>query len=175
MRKEVKFLILIIATILILITLFLINKNKEQSQDKTQEITIINNISEFNIKNRVSIIKDGVIYIGNNKKELENGFYDIKIVSSDNLVDIHLNKLWYTKYGQDYIEDNYLASICRELVNRLNMDLDKENFEYMIYKYIKENYVSVRNGEQIESLNMYKITISLQIKEGIPLLSLKGE
>ena len=108
------------------------------------------------------------------KKELENNFCDIKIQSTDNGVVIDLNKLWYETYGEDYIQDDYLAQICREITNRLNVKGDSEQIEYAMYKYIKDNYIKVREGESIEEILTDEINMKLVLEEQTVKLIIRG-
>lgn len=172
-KKIVIALVVIIA--IVLITVFILNViNKVDNEE--QQVSSVNSfqIADFNIENRVILKKDNSIYVGNNIKELENNFCDIKIQNTENGVIVELNKLWYETYGNDYIEDNYLARICRELTYRLNIKGDSEQIEYAMYKYIKDNYIKVREGESIEDILTDEINIKLVLEEQIVKLIIRG-
>ena len=135
-------------------------------------------VENFNINGRVSYIDNDHIFIGENLKELQNGFYDLKIVNQNEQVIIYLNKLWYEYYGEDFIQDNYLAEICRCIVNKLNknekQNQEKQDFEYMLFKYIKDNYVKVRNNKIMEKINIERFEFSLELEESIVKLTIKN-
>lgn len=146
---------------------FVINKTND---DKKQTLNSDSNnlqITQFNVDGRVTLKKDDAIYVGNNLKELENNFYDIKIVNTKDGIVIYLNKLWYETYGLDYIQNEYLARICRELSDRLNVENSSEQFEYLLYKYIKDNYVKVRQNEQVERITTDKLSLKLELEDSV--------
>ena len=159
----------------ILIAIFSTNKI-----DKTNGKAVIQNsgkvlrVNDFNIDGRVTFQLDNNIYIGNNLKELENGFYDIRLQNIDSGICVYLNKLWYENYGKDYIQDDYLAQICRELTSKVNIQNNKEEFEYMLYKYIKDNYTKVRNNENIEKVITEDISMEFELEDNIVKLIIRG-
>lgn len=167
--------VFVAVTALVLIIIF-IPKGRNKDNNNMQEASSLNSfqITDFNIQNRAVLKKDNAIYVGNNTKELENNFCDIKIQNTDNGVAIDLNKLWYETYGEDYIEDNYLAQICRELTYRLRVKGDSEQIEYVMYKYIKDNYIKVREGEVIEDILTDEINMKLVLEEQIVKLIIRG-
>ena len=177
MIKNIRKIVILLAVIavLILITVFIL-KVGSKGDNENQELSSSNlfQITDFNIQNRAVLKKDNAIYVGNNTKELENNFCDIKIQNTDNGVAIDLNKLWYETYGEDYIEDNYLAQICRELTYRLRVKGDSEQIEYVMYKYIKDNYIKVREGEVIEDILTDEINMKLVLEEQIVKLIIRG-
>ena len=179
-KKWVLTMVIIVVVILIIFSTILkiknINVNKIEIKDKINKIEL----KEFKIKDRLSITKNNAIYIGNNEKELENDFYDLKIIVVEGALKVYLNKLWHTQYGKDYIEDNYLVSICRELVKNLEFSkdeylIDDANFEYVLYKYIKDNYIAIRSGENVKGIVLENVSIELQNSENIPLLIIRGD
>jgi len=168
--------IVIIAIILVIalgIALIIIHKKDiEPENEKTKQNVL--EITEFNIENRVCLKQDEDIYVGNSLKELENGFCDIKIQNTTDGIIVHLNKLWYATYGDDYIQDEYLAKICREIIYRINIQNESEQFEYILYKYIKDNYMKVRKGERVEEILTDKINLKLELQEGIIKLNIRS-
>ncbi len=177
MIKNIRKIVILLAVIavLILIAVFISKVGSKEDNEK-QSLSSSNRfqITDFNIQNRTIIKKDNAIYLGNNTKELENNFCDIKIQNTDNGVVIDLNKLWYETYGDDYIQDDYLAQICREITNRLNIKGDSDQIEYAMYKYIKDNYIEVREGEVIEDILTDEINMKLVLEEQTVKLIIRG-
>jgi len=169
-----KVLIAIIAIVVICVLVGVITlKNKEQISSKS-ETTQVKQITDFNIEDRVILEQEGSILLGNSIKELENNFYDIKITNTNAGVEIYLNKLWYESYGEDFIQNEYLAKICRELSSKLNIKQETEQFEYVLYKYIKDNYVKVKQGESIEEIQTDKLSIKFELEDSTVKLIIRG-
>ena len=116
-------------------------------------------ISTFEIKDRVSITKNNEIYIGANKKELDNNFYDIKISTQSGKIKLTLNKLWRYKCNNEYIEDEYLIEIVDKVTEILDIHASKQDISYELYKYIKQNFLKVKNNEKVTMLELEKIKI----------------
>lgn len=156
--------------IVCVLSIFILRKSKTEETKAIEKIEITN----FSVKDRIVIHKNNSIYVGNNIKELENDFYDVKITNNQNDVEVYLNKLWYKTYGSDYIQDEYLAAICRQLAANINIASSKDNLEYFIYKYIKDNYTKVRNGDRIEVLDVENLELALEYYEGMAKLTIRG-
>ena len=167
--------IIVIAIVLICVTLVIaiMFKNKEEINNKSKSMQTIQ-ITDFNIDNSVTLKKENNLLLGNNTKELENNFYDIKITNTSEGVEVYLNKLWYENYGQDYIQDEYLAKICRELSSKLNVQETTEEFEYLLYKYVKDNYIKVRQGENIEEIQTDKLCLKCELEDSVAKLIIRG-
>lgn len=177
MIKNIKKISIVLAVIiaLVLTTVFILKmRNKENNKKKESSFLNVLQITDFTIENRTVLKKDNAIYVGNNTKELVNNFCDIKIQNIDNGVIIDLNKLWYETYGDDYIQDDYLAQICREITNRLNIKGDSNQIEYVMYKYIKDNYIKVREGENIEETLTDEMNMKLVLEEQVVKLIIRG-
>ncbi len=145
-------------------------RNKEN-----EKIVEIMDLSRFELNNRARLVKGKTIYIGENLKELENFFYDIKISALNNTLEVTLNKLWRTNCNQDYIEDEYLIEIVDNIVDVLEIDNVKEDIEYELYKYIKQNFIKVKNKENVYQLELENITVSAEHKDGECVLKIKKE
>ena len=174
-----KILIIAFAAILvfvgILISIFITKKtNKTNNKDIILDNRKVLSVNNFNIDGRTVFKLGNNIYIGNNLKELENGFYDIRLQNIDSGICVYLNKLWYENYGKDYIQDDYLARICRELCSKLNVQNNTEEFEYMLYKYVKDNYTKVRNNEEVEKVITEDISMEFELEDNIVKLIIRG-
>lgn len=161
-------LIVIISIILICISFLLcisIKRNNYKEMDKSKNIETTN-LNAFEIKDRLKLSKNNTIYIGENLKELENGFYDIKISTLDTGIKVTLNKLWRYKVNDEYIEDEYLIEIVDEIVELIKINNIKEDVGYELYKYIKQNFLKVKNKEKVSNLELEEFYISSESIEG---------
>ena len=167
-----------IVIVIVMISVCLKSKEINTSKIKMSNTNIIR-LNRFELKDRAKLTKGNVIYIGENNKELQNGFYDLKIVLNTNEIRVYLNKLWHKECNESYIEEQYLANICRELVNNLEFSKNKElenkdDLEYVLYKYIMDNYVLIRQGIKSSSIQTDNIIIELENVENIPVLIIRG-
>lgn len=174
MKKErgVIFIVLIILILNIIFAFCMLRKENEKTKN-TLDTSV--NLQNFYIENRTRLFLNDELLVGENKKELENGYYDFKVAKSKDGLIIYLNKLWYGEYEQDYIQDEYLAKICRGLVKCLNVEDENEEIEYQLYKHIKENYLDIRNGEKKEKIEVDNIIIDSKSIDNQCVLYIKVE
>lgn len=176
MKKRLTILTIGVLVLLIIVTILLLRIKSDKSISETRNI--ITDIEQINIQNRAKlIIQDGVL-IGESIKQLENGYYDFKLSNKNNILEISLNKLWYEEYGLDYIQDDYLAKICREIakcIKNVEYVEYKEEFEYQLYKYIKDNYLIVKQGGNVEKINLGQISIWALCVNGECVINVKVE
>lgn len=173
MKKPVIVIIAVISCLVCLATVLCLTSNNNNDVNDTLPENVVK-ITSFNIEGREILKVDDEIYVGNNLKELQNNFYDIKIQNTNDGANVYLNKLWYENYGDDYIQDEYLAEICRQLSGNLNIQSGAEQFEYVLYKYIKDNYVKVRQNETIEQIVTDKLTLNLKLEDYVVKLEIRG-
>lgn len=184
MKKEKIKTLYIIIFCITFITLFtfvlsnkfiLLNQNKKEivtkKQNEKQEFFqdyLKNN--QFKIKdliqNRSLKIDDqkNIIMIGRNKKELENEYFDIKISLENNLAKISINKLFKDVMldKERKVDENYLNEVINLINITFDLKLDSNNF-LVLKSYLKDNYINIRNLENVENLKekdtIKKITI----------------
>ena len=149
--------VVLIILILVIIFSFCVLKNDKTKENNFQNLNI--DIQNFQLENRAMLFNNNELLIGENQKELQNGYYDVKVLKVSNGLMVYLNKLWYEKHEEDNIHEEYLAKICRELVKCLNVQSENEEIEYQLYKYIKENYLDIRNGENKDKIKVDKVII----------------
>lgn len=167
--------VIAIATLIIVTAMLVVMAVNNLSSKETKEIEIQElTIESFIIEDRETLKVNNAILVGNNIKELENDFYDIKIINTQQGIEILLNKLWYENYDKDYIQENYLAKICRQLTFQMGIKSESEEFEYVLYKYIKENYVKVRQGTSVEGIVTEDFTILFELQDNIAKLIIRG-
>ena len=154
----------------LLLGTIIIKKDAKEIKKETNYFTF----NYLDIENRVSLFNEDILYIGENKKEIENGYYDIKLLNTKEGVLVYLNKLWYEKFSSTLIDEEYLAKICKLIVNNFSITDYKEELEYTLFNYIKENYLKVRNNEKAHSISVDYMLISLSLeKDGTPKLEIK--
>jgi len=121
--------------------------------------------SEF--ANRQGLLKNGEVFIGTTTRELENGYFDIKISLKQKYLELSVIKLWkdYTSeylYEEKYIEElsNCIMKICKDKYTE--DDIAKLN------KYIFISYVeSKKENIEVEDANISNIKIDSEIIDGI--------
>lgn len=165
-NKKKIIVIVIIIFVCLVVCLWMMLKKAQRNENKVEN-PINLHIAHFNIEGRATLMVGDSICLGNNIKELENGFYDIKILNNEYGVEVHLNKLWYDSYGKDFIQDEYLAKICREISNRLNAKNNKAQLEYVLYKYIKDNYINVKQNEHVQEIVTDELKLGLELEDSI--------
>ncbi len=167
-NNKYKWLIIVILMLLIYISFLLCIANKKRSskESKNEIYKETININTFEIKNRIKLIKNNKLYIGENLKELENDFYDIKISTLDSGLEVTLNKLWRYEVNKEYIEDDYLIEIVDQIVELLGIENVKEDVNYELYKYIKQNFLKVKNNEQVEPLELEEFNVCSKSIDG---------
>lgn len=124
-------------------------------------------------KNRYTAVIKGDVYVGNNKKEIENNYYDLKfsVSKSGNGINIYINKLFKNALNENIYDDNYLAElvICINKIYNLGLN-DNEIVEFK--KYIKDIYLAIRtsyveNVDKSTTILIKKFNITSIIKDNI--------
>lgn len=118
------------------------------------------------IKDRCNIYSDDCILVGENNKQLENGFYDIKfdlgnikLENNRNLV-IHINKLW-KNFNDKLYEESYID----EVVTVIEKIFGKEENTNKLKENIKEEYIKSKSLEENlekKSLKFNDIAVDLE-------------
>ena len=168
-----KILIIFIFSVLLIVSIYMCLKNFEKTKEANKEKFNID-ITAFKVKDRAKLIIGQTVLIGNNLNELQNNFYDVKLENTLEGINIYLNKLWYSEYDNTFIQDEYLANICREIVNLIE-EAEIEEFEYNLYKYIKENFLKIKKGEKIEGFKYNNLNVTSQCVQGECVLNIKRE
>jgi len=149
--REYILMALIIVVIVVLINIYIKNSNNIKEKIKgnnNQGLKTSHQIdmSSIKIENRETLQEGQIILIGNNTKELENGFFDIHINTSKlpNEIIIYINKLWYKGFEEDYIDDLYLMQIIEYIARISNINEIEQN-KNKVFKYIKEEYKKTKS------------------------------
>lgn len=160
MRKETfKYIFLIICCLFVMIFTFILkealyNINKEdKSFIKNKYIDIGVGIENMYSNRYVDISKEKQqVVVGNNKNEVDNGYFDIKILS-DGKINVYINKLFKDKFSNENLIDYiYLDELINSLNKIFNMNLDDEAINN-IKKLVGEKYIKLRETENVDNVN----------------------
>lgn len=160
MRKEIfKYIFLIICCLFVMIFTFILkealyNINKEdKSLKKNKYIDIGVGIENMYSNRYVDISKEKQqVVVGNNKNEVDNGYFDIKILS-DGKINVYINKLFKDKFSNENLIDYiYLDELINSLNKIFNMNLDDEAINN-IKKLVGDKYIKLRETENVDNVN----------------------
>lgn len=147
-----KFFVVGLIIVISIIIIFGLSKNKVENISKNEsEGNTQLNLNYIQFEDRVSIKEDDWLLIGNTEAELENDFYDFRLRKIDrDKIEIHINKLWYKEFNENYLEEEYLVDIVHKLMCLLlnTSDEETQKTEYHLYSYIKETYIHVKKSEK---------------------------
>lgn len=160
MRKEIfKYIFLIICCLFVMIFTFILkealyNINKEdKSLKKNKYIDIGVGIENMYSNRYVDISKEKQqVVVGNNKNEVDNGYFDIKILN-DGKINVYINKLFKDKFSNENLIDYiYLDELINSLNKIFNMNLDDEAINN-IKKLVGDKYIKLRETENVDNVN----------------------
>ena len=160
MRKGTfKYIFLIICCLFVMIFTFILkealyNINKEdKSFTKNKYIDIGVGIENMYSNRYVDISKEKQqVVVGNNKNEVDNGYFDIKILS-DGKINVYINKLFKDKFSNENLIDYiYLDELINSLNKIFNMNLDDEAINN-IKKLVGDKYIKLRETENVDNVN----------------------
>ena len=92
-----------------------------------------------------------MILIGKNKKEISNGYYDVKIEGENEYLNLYFNKLYKEEYvNKIYVDENYLYEIIEFINDKYNLKL-QERIRQELVILIKDKYTDYRiNNNEIK-------------------------
>lgn len=160
MRKETfKYIILVICCLFVMIFTFILKeglyniKKEDKSFIKNKYIDIGVGIENMYSNRYVDISKEKQqVVVGNNKNEVDNGYFDIKILS-DGKINVYINKLFKDKFSNENLIDYiYLDELINSLNKIFNMNLDDEAINN-IKKLVGEKYIKLRETENVDNVN----------------------
>lgn len=143
----------IILSLLLAFGIRRINKNENRFDEKLLELNIstvrINESLNNNINNRKIVNIEDKIYVGENEKQIENGYYDIYVyVRKNKHLVISLNKLW-KEFDEKLYQKEYITEIATSIESILEEDLNNNE----IFNYILLGYEIAKNSESKEEIN----------------------
>ncbi len=160
MRKETfKYIILVICCLFVMIFTFILKeglyniKKEDKSFIKNKYIDIGVGIENMYSNRYVDISKEKQqVVVGNNKNEVDNGYFDIKILS-DGKINVYINKLFKDKFSNENLIDYiYLDELINSLNKIFNMNLDDEAINN-IKKLVGDKYIKLRETENVDNVN----------------------
>lgn len=107
------------------------------------------------------------ILIGKNKKELENGYFDIKFCIEENDLNIFVNKLFkddFSIYYKNSLDNAYLSEFIDLIILLTNISLD-ENSKNAFKSAIVESYINIRSVENVDKIEDKNIDKCISFKE----------
>ncbi len=136
---------------------------------------IDNSISK-NITSRQILRKDNVVFVGNSKKEIENGYYDLKIMLEDRNVKLYINKLWKV-FNQSLYEKDYVREVINSVFDIFEINQKKQKeclIQYITNGYLVSKGVNKENSSN-EQIYIDKIRIKSEIVDSELILNICKE
>lgn len=174
------FIIIIFIVSINFILLFLQNKNnniKCNEDDFGKYIGFYKqNFDKFNlnIDNRFVIKDEYGLSIGKNKNELDNGYYDVKVIVKEKDFEIYINKLFKEFNSNQFYDEIYINEIVEAILKLFNLKIKKDE----IIRIIIDNYISIRNINRAnvksvdKTLEIDKIKINIIVYQNILVLKM---
>ena len=178
MRKNKYMFLFIVVLFVILVSLIYILKCNFQNINNIKEETKLNislarieHSIKSNISSREVFKRNNAILIGENIKQLENNYYDIKIcMNSQNItIDININKLW-KEFNSDLYQEEYLNQLDKCISDILEIKLDNSKLKKYIldgYKLAKNESKNNENSKYSVNIDKYKLSGAIKDKEFI--------
>lgn len=117
-------------------------------------------LRDYQFKGRTAIFSGNDMTIGEDKSQIENGYWDFKFAKlSDNEIRIYINKLWYGTYEDTILDKNYLNELI-EYIKFIaqSSDLEIEDIN-LLYSQIEADYLNIKCVEDnIEKILEYSVT-----------------
>jgi len=144
--------IIFLVFIFILINTFHVsNKNVEKTSFLIDQNININNY----ILNRFIKQKEEKIIIGKNNKEIENGYFDIKIEYLSDKILVYFNKMYKEeKVEKIYVDEKYLLEILTYINNKFSLNINDVDIKQLLI-LIKDEYLDYRLNQKNEFLQEY--------------------
>lgn len=106
------------------------------------------NLADYNFSDRVTMFSQDEFVVGENKAQLENGYWDFKFTKqSDGKIKLYINKLWYGEYNDTILDSDYLYNLVeyiRYVAKSNNLSVEDN---IVIYRSIETDYLSLKCSE----------------------------
>lgn len=165
-NKKIKFflLMLVILCIVFIIVDFLKSNNRNDLNNKLNiSLARMKTFLDENITNRKVIILENEILIGENEKQLENNYYDIKVSNqNDEKIIININKLW-KMFDEKLYEKQYVYEVSNSISHILQYNINCNE----IADYIITGYTEAKSNNKYKLENTYFLDINNYRLEGV--------
>lgn len=182
-NKKIKYLIVIFIALILIISISFKFKNSytdlEYPKEKFYTYIFFKNINDienyFPDRKLLIISESNTLLIGRNQKELENGYYDLKFDTYEDVVSITINNLQKEDIDFRSISDEYL----NELKTFLAMLLNNKNIDELI-NMVKKEYIELRNNDECvdnkhgyKQMNIEQYVIDFNIEDNMLKINIK--
>lgn len=162
-RKKVLVWLVAISSALILMLAVYINSNNmeervnvnksEFGNEPNISIERIYSILNENMKDRCVLKANTSVLIGENSKQLENGFYDIKFELKSKSLIVYVNKLWKV-FNEELYEEEYINEVMIALQKIIDVSDDLNELRTCL----KSEYIKTKKNEEIQNKNTFEIS-----------------
>lgn len=166
-KKQNKYILVIIVLIVVLYIISFIkivfNQNTNATSITNISIYRIEDSISKNITSRQILRKDNIVFVGYSKKEIENGYYDLKITLEDRGLKVYINKLW-KEFNESLYEEVYVDQITNSIFDIF--EYNEETQKELLANHIIQVYLNSKGVTQEiydKSLNIGKININTKI------------
>lgn len=160
---------IIICVVFILMAIILIIIKYKSNYNNKEKIN-----SELSIEcldERQCIYTQDTVAVGNNEKELDNGYYDVLFKKDVNTLTVNVNKLWRTTFNEKLYEDEYVMFVARNILKYINNEVASDVLE----KYIIEGYFKSKDGlEYVREIKLKSQTVLFTSKNHELLIEVKN-
>lgn len=139
LKRKYVYLYIVVIAIILIIFVYIVDFFKTKIHEEEFEISNyrIEEIIRQNIDRREILKLDKSILVGYSEKELENGYYDLKMYKEKQDLIICLNKAW-KEFNNELYEEEYIYQIINSILSIFELSSSKAKNK--IYDYIVEGY-----------------------------------
>lgn len=134
--------------------------------------------NEFKVNcmdDRCCVYTNDTISIGNNEKELNNGFYDVLFEREDTGLVIHVNKLWKDVFNENLYEEEYVKFVEKNILQFVGNKSDNKDTSGLLEGYVVDGYKASKNGlEYIKEIKLNNYSILFESKNHELLIEVKN-
>lgn len=139
--------------ILLIFNIFKNTKTRNQISNKYLDT----NFEKYDISGRIEIVSDRSLLIGKNIKELENGYFDVKIERNQDGFIIYINKLVKSDISDSFIDKDYLIEVNNIIYDITGVD--------SLIELIKNKFLCLRENKNLDDASMAEISEKFSIKD----------
>lgn len=167
MKKKVVYLTILSVICMLSIGLYIKNYKKDKASNRSVKLECMDT--------RKCIYKEDMFLVGNNEKELSNGYYDVLFETSDEGVIIYVNKLWRNVFSEKLYENEYVEFVSRCIWRYLTNEKENIQINDDIKRYIIEGYCSSKKGlEYTKDIKLKKSSILFTSKNHELIIEVKS-